>query len=669
MKNKIVLSLLLLMFAAGRGMAQMAFLDTGEKVDKYPKVEWIKGTPFSTFDPSKIYVIDLWATWCKPCIAAMPHLNELSRRFKDKIVFVAQDVMENDQAKVTEFVTRQGDNMDMNVAFGGPRGGDFDKKWIVASDTRSIPRTFVIQNNTLVLITTPNELNPRVLQSLLDNKQSGWQHKDLHQDSVFGISTGKAYDLLKGKKSNPVIVAVIDDGTDTAHEDLRSVLWVNAKEIKGNKKDDDKNHYPDDVNGWSFLGSGKGNVHYDNLELTRLVRQGKQRFGSLSTLSADTSGLARFNTLELKYNNQLNTAKRIFARESVFKNTVDTISMRTGKKDPALEDIAAYEPQTETEAQIKGIIMVSLKEGKDFEEFKKETAEQYDRAAQQVDYALNLSFDPRELVGDDYANVKESYYGTPDVTGPDAEHGTHVAGIIGAVRNNGIGIDGVADNVRLMIVRAVPIGDERDKDIANAIRYAVDNGAKVINMSFGKPFSPYKPVVDEAVRYAMSKDVLLVHAAGNDAVNLDLRDNFPNKRYAGGNGSAEAWIEVGASGAKDDVTLAASFSNYGSTTVDVFAPGIRIYSTLPGSKYGPLDGTSMAAPVVAGIAALIREYFPKLSAVQVKEIIMRSVVKVDHQIRIGSRLVDFTSLCVSGGIVNAYEAVKLAQQVDAAPGH
>jgi subtilisin family serine protease len=495
-------------------------------------------------------------------------------------------------------------------------------------------------------------------------QQPGWLHKDLKQDSVFGISTNKAYELLKGKKSSPVIVAVIDAGIDTAHEDLKSVLWINTKERRGNNKDDDRNRYADDINGWSFLGSAKGNVQYDNLELTRQVRLGKKRFGDSTRFPADTNGLGRYKALLAKYNVQLNDARHLLANINKFKLIVDTIIMRTGKKEPVLADISAYEPRTLGETQIKATMMKSLKSVKNFEEFRKDIIDdQYHHAAHLVNYGLNLSFDPRELVGDDYTNVNEKYYGTPNVTGPDATHGTHVAGIVGAVRGNGIGIDGVADNVRLMVVRAVPDGDERDKDIANAIRYAVDNGARVINMSFGKSLSPDKAAVDEAVKYAMSKDVLLVHAAGNDHLNLDIRKNFPDRRYADGSGSAAAWIEVGASGPKDNINLAAFFSNFGQTTVDVFAPGVRIYSAIPGSKYDYHDGTSMAAPVVAGLAALIREYYPKLTAVQVKDIIMRSVIKVNHKVLSGgSKMVDFSSLCISGGIVNAYEAVKLAQQ-------
>src|SRR5690606_348782 len=282
----------------------------------------------------------------------------------------------------------------------------------------------------------------------------------------------------------------------------------------------------------------------------------------------------------------------------------------------------------------------------------------------QLQYHLNEQFYSRDTVGDNYSNVNERFYGNSDVSGPDALHGTHVAGIIGASRNNRKGIKGIADNVEIISVRCVPNGDERDKDVANSIRYAVDMGAKIINMSFGKSYSTDKKVVDEAVKYAMSKDVLLVHAAGNDNKNLEKESNFPNKYYEDG-GLAEAWLEVGASAWKADSTLKASFSNYGKTKVDVFAPGYGINSTVPGSKYEEQSGTSMAAPVVSGVAGIIRSYYPELSAVQVKEIIMKSCVPFNGEVIVeeGTKTLKFPfrDLSVTGGIVNVYEALKLAE--------
>jgi len=284
----------------------------------------------------------------------------------------------------------------------------------------------------------------------------------------------------------------------------------------------------------------------------------------------------------------------------------------------------------------------------------------------QIDYMLNTSFEPRGIVGDHYADVSERRYGNADVMGPDSKHGTHVAGIIGAVRGNGEGVDGVAPAVQLMTIRTVPDGDERDKDVANAIRYAVDNGARVINMSFGKSYSPWKSAVDEAVKYADERGVLIVHAAGNDGKDLATEDNFPNRYYEGG-GSARLWIEVGASSWRGGDTLATSFSNYGQEQVDVFAPGEDILSTVPGGGYEPQDGTSMAAPVVTGLAALIMAYHPEFSAAEVRDIILDSATRYADRlvVRPGSPAgdrVSFGALSVTGGIVNAYAAMKLADE-------
>jgi subtilisin family serine protease len=279
-------------------------------------------------------------------------------------------------------------------------------------------------------------------------------------------------------------------------------------------------------------------------------------------------------------------------------------------------------------------------------------------------YHLNIDFDPRNKVGDNPNDATERFYGCNRVSGPKGDHGTHVAGIIAAARNNNIGMNGVADNVKIMVLRVVPDGDERDKDIANAIRYAADNGAKIINMSFGKGFSPQKNVVDEAVEYAVQKGVLLVHAAGNDNNNIDTTNNFPRAIYLN-NSVASSWLEVGASNWKSGKNIPADFSNYGKQTVDVFAPGVDIYSCIPESKYASFNGTSMASPVTAGVAALIWSYYPQLNAVQVKDIIMKSVVPVKGKVLIPGtkKKIKMTELCKTGGIVNAYQAIKLAYNI------
>ena len=515
-----------------------------------------------------------------------------------------------------------------------------------------------------------------ILAQDVEKPKENWQNLDLKADGVFGISTEKAYkELLKGKSSKPVIVAVLDGGIDEKHEDLKTVMWINADEISGNSLDDDKNGYQDDINGWNFIGSAKGNIQYDNTELVRLVRKLQPKYAAALNSTP-------FNELERKefmlykklitdYMEKLQEAQMGLANTTIFKRYTEEIVAKMKLEKPTLADFENYKPANDIEEQVLKAIKSELKKNPDFGKLKEDVEEGLKYYNTLVTYHLNLDFNPRDIVGDDYSNSKERFYGNNDVTGPDAEHGTHVGGIIGAVRENDLGIRGVADNVRIMAVRTVPDGDERDKDVANSIRYAVDNGAKIINMSFGKAYSWDKKIVDEAVQYAMEKDVLLVHAAGNDGKNTDKSDNFPNKQFVdslGINmGKAGAWIEVGASGWKNDESLLADFSNYGKKSVDVFAPGVKINSTFPNSTYKENDGTSMASPVVAGLAALIWSYYPELTSAQIKEVIMKSVTKVDTKVKIkeetGSRKVPFSEISVSGGVVNAYSALQLAQKM------
>jgi subtilisin family serine protease len=485
------------------------------------------------------------------------------------------------------------------------------------------------------------------------SQKPNWFNLDLQKDSVFGISTEKAYDeLLKGKKSKTVIVGILDSGVDGVHEDLKSVMWVNKKEKAGNGKDDDKNGYVDDVNGWSFLGGKNGSVDHETLELTRLVRRDAARFANVTEANVPAKDKAAYETYlanKKQLENDLSKAKAGLQRYEAVKNVVDGIAKKIGKDSPTLEDIQNFTPEGQMETSLKTSLERALAT-MDFKTFiETQLKPAIDYFSGQVNYNYNVNYDPRGVVGDDPNNSNERLYGNTDSKGPDPSHGTHVAGIVGADRKNTLGIKGVADNVLIMAVRNVPDGDERDKDVANAIRYAVDNGAKVLNMSFGKAYSWDKKVVDDAVKYAISKDVLLVHAAGNDNKDLDKENNFPTNKYEDGT-LADAWLTVGASTPYNDNRLKASFSNYGKTTVDVFAPGFGIYSTYPDQKYQDNNGTSMASPVVAGLAALIRSYYPKLSAKQVKEIIMNSVEKADS----------LKDISVTGGVVNAYKALKLA---------
>jgi subtilisin family serine protease len=508
---------------------------------------------------------------------------------------------------------------------------------------------------------------------------ANWQNLDLKSDGVFGISTEKAYkEIIKGKKSSPIIVAVIDGGIDIEHEDLKKVLWVNQKEIPGNGIDDDKNGYVDDVHGWNFIGSPKANIHYDNMEVIRIVNKLEPKYAAaLNSTPFTEEERKEFQTYKkvvTDYMAKLQSAQIGLQNTTMIKKYLDEITAKLGNENPTSDDFGNYKAENDIESQVIKFIRPELKKV-DFKKFYEELKDGIKFYDTQVKYQLNVAFDPRkDSVGDDYANSYERYYGNNNVTGPDAEHGTHVAGIVGAIRNNDLGIKGVADNVKIMAIRTVPDGDERDKDVANSILYAVDNGAKILNMSFGKSYAWDKKVVDDAVKYAVSKGVLLVHAAGNDGKNTEKEDNFPNRLFTDSlgktMGTAQGWIEVGASGWKNDEDLVASFSNYGGKTVDVFAPGVKINSTMPSSTYKENDGTSMAAPVVAGLAALIWSHYPNFTAVQIKDIIMNSVVKVEQKVKIkeegDNRRVLLSEISVTGGIVNAYNALQLAEQTNSA---
>jgi len=467
-------------------------------------------------------------------------------------------------------------------------------------------------------------------------QRPNWQHMDLKTDSVFGISTDRAYrELLKGKVARPVTVAVIDAGVDTLHEDLKAVLWVNPR----------KRRFDSGTYGWSFLGSAKGNVLVDNLELTRQVRL----FQQMDTARLSGADLMAYHREKKDFDRKRGEALANLNGYTGFLRVVDGMVTKIGKPVPVLADFRAFQVPPGAEAKVRALVIRVLEAKDDFAAYRAALTEGISHFKEQVDYQLNVAYDPRGIVGDDYFNSKQKNYGSGDVMGPGASHGTHVSGIIAAVRDNGIGMNGVADQVRILAIRTVPDGDERDKDVANAIRYAADHGAKVINMSFGKAYSSDKKAVDAAVRYALRHDVLLVQAAGNSNENLDSVANFPNRVFLNGE-VAGAYIVVGASGMHNDSTLKASFSNYGKRSVDVFAPGVQIYSCVPGSKYDYYDGTSMACPVVAGLAALIREYYPKLSALQVRDIILKSVVVSPY----------LAVYCRTGGVVNAFSALSLA---------
>ncbi len=500
-----------------------------------------------------------------------------------------------------------------------------------------------------------------------------WHQQDFATTGINGISLDKAYDLIKAKKlkSNRVIVAVIDSGIDTLHEDLKSILWTNPKEIPGNGIDDDKNGYIDDVHGWNFIGGKDGrNLKEESLEAARVYYKLKPKWENKTAADAVTAmdkiEFANYTRAKEKTAGEVDPAQGAMLKGMLPKliEGDSVIKKEIGKTEYTIKDLEAYKPTDANAKMAKGILGNISKANNSTDITNTQLIGELNGEIRKMEAATTPPEEKRkDIVKDDETNINDRSYGNNDIMANTPFHGTHCSGIIAAVRNNGKGVNGIADNVRIMMIRAVPDGDEHDKDIANAIRYAVDNGAQIISMSFGKDFSPEKQWVDDAFRYAAAKNVLLVHAAGNDAKNVDTTFNFPNPFYVDGKGRANNIITVGASGDEKNGGITASFSNYGKKEVDVFAPGVLINSTVPGGNtYGKASGTSMACPVVAGIAALLLEYYPGLTAVQLKEAIENSATAPKEKVKNPEtkKLVSMSTLSKTGGLANAYEAIKYA---------
>lgn len=501
-------------------------------------------------------------------------------------------------------------------------------------------------------ISAPDNM-PVKVGKLAEKDLKRWSHLDLIKDTVPGMSVDRAYDFLKGKKSKKVIVGVVDSGVDIDHEDLKPVIWNNPKEIAGNGIDDDKNGFIDDIHGWNFLGKAE----HENMEFTRILKKG------------DTNSEA-YKKAKEAYDKEYNEVIQAKQQLDFILNASNTLKKHLKKDTYTLEEIQKIQTTDPAVNQAKMVMSQVLPQTgndlKKIDEFK-------DQVYSQVNYHLNLEFNGRKLVGDNPDDIKDVKYGDNNVIGPEkegAKHGTHVAGIIAQTRGNGLGGDGVAsNNVEIMAVRAVPDGDEYDKDIALAIRYAVDNGAKVINGSFGKYFAQHPEWVYDAIKYAASKDVLLVVAAGNEGLDLNADggvDRFPNDNIKMGPEIANNFLTVGALNYVYGPELVADFSNYGKSDVDVFAPGEKIYATTPNQSYEYLQGTSMASPNVAGVAALIRSYYPSLTAAQVKQIIMDSGIAVKQDVILGgdpNNIRPFSEISKSGKMVNAYNALIMADKM------
>ncbi|KAA5827469.1 S8 family serine peptidase [Algibacter amylolyticus] len=508
------------------------------------------------------------------------------------------------------------------------------------------------------VLSTPVEnidSSPLKVSELTDAEAHNWGHLDLVKDTIPGMSVDKAYaEIIKNKKGKKVIVAVIDSGIDIDHEDLNDVIWTNKDEIPNNGKDDDNNGYVDDVHGWNFLGEG----YNEQLEFVRILASGDTSNPDYAAAKAEYDSeyqkwLGRKTQYEQIYQ-QLQTADA-------------ALTKHFGKKDYTKKEVAAIKTENESLAQAQQIANYMLNNGMDsMTDAVKEIENGLESINERLNYNLNKDFKGR-VNGDNPDDMSTKFYGNGNVKPVKIteSHGTHVAGIIAAERNNGKGANGVANNVEIMSIRAVPNGDEYDKDVALAIRYAVDNGASIINGSFGKSFSTHSDWVRDAITYASEKDVIFVHAAGNDSKDVDTEPNFPddNVNY---NEISNTYIRVGALAPKYGSSMVAGFSNYGKQNVDVFAPGASVYSTTPENDYQTKGGTSMAAPGVAGVAALIRSQYPSLSAAQVKQIIMDSGLAINSKVIVGGNSEDirpFANLSKSAKMVNAYNALIMAAKL------
>lgn len=532
----------------------------------------------------------------------------------------------------------------------------------------------------ILIILFFNICHPSLLQGQSKYSAKGWQLLDVEKDSVYGTSVTKAYsELLKDKKSHPVIVAVIDVGIDILQQDLQNHIWTNKKEIPSNGIDDDGNGYIDDVHGWNFLGNANGeNIVNESFESSREYFLLKPLFDNVT----DTDNVAQKDRKKYKEWLSLDSIHtRDFADNAIKITSISQQIKSFLYTDSLLHTIihkdTLYESdmkQLKSAADVPGNLKDSIEAVftnhvgpfNSLEKYISQKEKTLNQLLIKQNFLLHPEDERRNIIKDDPYNIEDKIYGNNNVSAGITDHGTHIASIIAAIRNNNFGMDGITDNVLIMPVRAGCNCDERDKDVALAIRYAVDNSASIINMSFGKIFSPQKAWVDEAIKYAADHDVLLVHGAGNESSNNDFVTVYPNATPENSLKKTDNFITVGASIAGPGKFLTANFSNYGQKEVDLFAPGQNIYSALSKNKFEKMNGTSMAAPVVAGIAALLLEYYPKLSARQLKFILFQSVKKFPGlmvQLPGTNKQVPFSSLSSTEGIVNAYNALKLAATI------
>jgi subtilisin family serine protease len=549
---------------------------------------------------------------------------------------------------------------------------------------------FVFIANIVSCFSQENTISSNLFSIKQDSLLNNWFQKDYLQDGLPGISLDKWYKQNKRiPKTNEIIVAVIDTKIDLKHEDLENQIWINTKEIANNGIDDDSNGFIDDLNGWNFLGYSNGDyIKWGNNEFVRIIRKWAQVFKDKTAAQLSKNELNQFKEYEraqLKfgtetkfYKNWLrslqyliqvyplvkDTLKYYFPKEDYTNQQLDSLYQKHKINDKSFR--SRRDDNDKDLGALIDYMRVSLGSNQNT---LKDIKDQESQLNSIVNECLNLEFNERHFINDDVFVAK----GNNEITNTTKKehtienHSTLVSGIIAADRTNDIGIKGVAPHTKIMPLVICSNADEHDNDIAAAIRYAVDNGAKVINMSFGKEFSLYKNRVIDAYKYAEKHDVLLVHAAGNNSFNVDENPYYPSDvDYENPDEVVDNFITVGSISQKIDSNFVSEFSNYGKKNVDLFAPGDKIYTTTAGNSYAYDSGTSLAAPMVSGTAAMIWSYYPKLTAKEVKQIILESGTAYDIEVLVPGgegKKVKFSELSKSGKVLNVYDAMELAKKV------
>lgn len=512
-----------------------------------------------------------------------------------------------------------------------------------------------------------------------------WHLRSLGPDSIWGAGIEKAYQMLDGKKAKKKVrVAVISRGFDMEHEDLVDVLWTNKKEKPGNGSDDDKNGYIDDVHGWNFLGTKDGrDVIYTSEAISREFDKIRARFEEL-----DAKGRSRTLAEKDEYMQYLNLARESKI-EGMYMSTILAKNIAKGMEeinqklheaypndsDFTYEQFLKIVPAPETLDSLNDIAYnvnmliwgFSQKQmWSDRYKTRYDNAQSYEKQYQDLKARQK---DERGMIGDNMNDINDAQYGNANLLTGNPSVGTGLAGVIAAKRGNDIGIDGIADNAELMLIRAVPEGDGYDKDIAVAIRYAIKNGADIILIATHKKVAEDKDIVRLALEEAEQEDILIVHAVGESPRDIDNNPTYPSGLKEDGS-YYNNFINVAASNVNG---LPLSLSNYGKKNVDLFAPGVDVYSCDAGDNYFKLTGTNASAAVVTGVAALIKSRFPKLTASQIKEIIVSTATNaptegvfypfVSEASNETPKTAQYSDLCRSGGIIDAAAAVQKAMNI------